>query len=67
MMKTKDIYFAAFLVDQGHRPINYVKTGHIVEFEFDILDTMIKEVRLDYINSEFNKVKTKIETLKGLI
>ena len=65
-MKTKDIYFTAFLIDQNIRPINYTKQGHMVEFEFDLPETAVKEMKLDYLHSKFNDVKTIIEKIKGL-
>lgn len=65
-MRTRDIYFTAFLIEEGNIPIDFTKNGHIVEFVFDIDDEQLKKLKLKYMSSKQNEVKTQIEKIKGL-
>lgn len=66
MTTTKDIYFAAFLVDSNYQIIKFKKEGHIIAFSFDIDESKYYILKSKYLKSEFSKVNMKINELKRL-
>ncbi len=65
-MITKDIFFASYLVDRKLELISFKKNGRIVEFEFDLNEENESHLKVNYIKSEYMKIKQQIEKLKGL-
>ena len=65
-MIIKDIYFAAFLIDNNIELEDFEKDGTFVSFIFKIDEEKLKKLKISFFNSKHNLVKTQIEKLKGL-
>ena len=65
-MKTRDIYFAAYLKSEKIKLIGFEKVGRIVYFEFDIKPEDLQDIRINFLNSKYNEIKNEIENLKVL-
>jgi len=65
-MITKDIFFAAYLLDQDIKLKSFNKDGRIIEFEFNTESFIDSNLRVNFLNSDYMKMKQQIEKLKGL-
>jgi len=68
MNRTKDLWFASFLLLKGYVVQRYnVISTHKGEFFFDIEEEEWTNLKLQFSNSEVSKVKYYQEKLKDLI
>ena len=67
-MKTRDVYFAAYLKMKGYKVVDFILIDqHRAEFKFDITKEEYKKMKLEFVTSESSKIKQCMEVLKDLI
>jgi hypothetical protein len=54
-MTTRDIFFAAYLIESGTKLLDYSKNGRITEFHFDINEKELKNKINLYIDLILNQ------------
>lgn len=65
MQNTTDLWFSAFLMLNGHKPVKHevVHRGK-AKFYFNLSAQDWSQLRLEFLNSDISKVKQLIEQLK---
>jgi len=67
-MKTTDLWFASYLLLKGFKVTDFdILESRKCKFYFDISNEEWKKLRIDYADSEVNKIKQKQNELKDLI
>lgn len=67
MKRTTDLWLTTYIILQGHPLSDYNKVGpRKVEFVFNLPDDKWKELKLNYLQSDFAKFEQEMAKLREL-